>query len=228
MKTIVVGEVLTESGENVRRYVTTEPRAMFNPIRHEVWATPGSELRSEQPARIPVRARHGGDPIGRITYLERRASGAVWCVAELDGELRADAPVYLSAEVSYLHNGDDVRGTDVTLTGAALCLKSRAVGLHPATVITRGLDQNGKRVSACYAADLIERASRHGQRPWSTTPLVVRDHADTGHGYDGYDDDYDYPGSRFMSRRAIAMDERAWASKPMRHAGGRGFVISVR
>jgi hypothetical protein len=171
----IVGQLVTADGANVTTDVSRDPDDIWRPIRHRSWSIPGREVRPVQASEIPVRAYHGGPKLGRITHLERAEDGSVWCVADIDADITPDRDTdyYLSVEARF---NDGAVGRDIEITGAALCERSRMIGLRRATLIRRdGLTHRGEAVGrlGAFQRELLERAAT---RTWQRgAPIRVHE-----------------------------------------------------
>jgi hypothetical protein len=217
-QTIVLAQLLTNDGVNVRSYISNDPDHAWEPLRHRSWATPASEVRTVQAAEIPLRFVHGGPPIGRILVLQRRHDDqSLWCAGELneDFPLDPERDRYLSVETTY----DEDTGADVEITGAALCERTRAVALQPAVFVKDGLILDGRSTThlGTFLRDLLDQADKARRERWRTVgqPLRVRESFDP----------------RLLQRAteremALAAEQQRPVG-PIRH-GARGSVLRVR
>ena len=160
----LLGELVTADGANLAHGFN-----MFGRPQSKVWAIPGSELRAIQRPIIPLRPGHGEPGFGIITHLERR-KGAVWAVGELDPgvQLPTDRELFLSVEA--LFDAGPV-GKDVLIRGAAICTRSRMLGVRPLLLVPDGRLPE-RQVD--WKRDMYLQARK--QRPG--LPLVVRDEPD--------------------------------------------------
>jgi len=129
--------------------------------RRSRWATPASELRPTQPARIPVDIEHDGDWCGQVLHLERDDHGRVWALAHVDatpsvrvlvGDETIDVPhdLYFSIERTPFD-------TDILIRSVALTRRPARLGAHPVT---------------WYPGSLADRSGWHTD--WRHRPLIAR------------------------------------------------------
>jgi hypothetical protein len=143
VKSTLVGQLISADGWNCRSYFSDDPADFWHPIRHRTWVVDPSKLRPTQASKIPLRVGHGTAPVGELVYLQRRNhDGSLWCVADIDSDLRPlpDRDYFLSVEAEW----NERDGGDVVVKGAALCERSAMLGLAPIVWLRDGLDQRGK------------------------------------------------------------------------------------
>jgi hypothetical protein len=84
LKATIVSPVLDSLGCGQRRELV--PGGWHPEVRTRSWQTPASELRTRQPARVPINVAHRRDlEVGEVVHLQRDKSGRCWVVGVFDG-----------------------------------------------------------------------------------------------------------------------------------------------
>jgi hypothetical protein len=153
---------------------------VFNGER--AWSTRASEVRCEQPSRIPVDVEHDRRAVGRVVHLERR-DGSVIAVAEVDADPFVNVAVgdevipvetdwYWSAERHSTPSGEDVVFRALSLTR-----NPARVNAQPLTWYEGGLGEriNWRLGFGSPEAGLLTRAAEARYARRRLEPLVIHD-----------------------------------------------------
>lgn len=170
---VAFGPVLDQYGMGSRRRFSTDPADFLRPVRRTCWATPASEVRSQQPPSIGVNVNHARANVGQVVYLER-SHGYLWAVAHVPDWIEpADASRFWSAEVDCQRDGSDIE-----ITALGIVERSAQIGLRPITVLRGQLDHHGATerwtLDPSQQALLQRAADSHLDRRYGQ-PLIVHD-----------------------------------------------------
>jgi hypothetical protein len=168
MKT-VLAPVLDELGQAHKRWHLENRNGAWE-TRNRTWATPATEVRRVQAARIPVDLDHNHRPVGEVVHLERVASGALFAVAHVDERVDPERPTYWSAAST-----SDPDGGDVEIEWLSLTFSPAALGLSPLKILDGKIDHRA----------VVERWSWRDQLTRNERELITRaahSHLDRGRG----------------------------------------------
>jgi hypothetical protein len=149
--------------------------------RTRYWASPASEYRSLQAARIPVDRDHDGRWVGRVVHLER-SHGSLWAVAEVSvgpyvGVWVGDERVEVEPEALYWSAERTPFDGDVLLRSLAITMSPARIAAQPLLWFEGGLANrgnwqlDGRRLDQPLAG-ILERADKSRFR---RGPIAIHD-----------------------------------------------------
>jgi hypothetical protein len=152
--TVAVGQLLDQLGLSLQTetwtVAATHPGRNFDVrTRTAARAMPIENVRSRQPARIPVNADHRPDAyLGRVVHLERPDRGRhLWAVAQLQGELPAESgPLWFSVETESAWAPRSATRDDIEITGVGIVEKTAVTCTSPIRFLPGRLDSHSDRM----------------------------------------------------------------------------------
>jgi hypothetical protein len=148
-------------------------------LRTRGWATPPTEFRRRQAARIPIDICHDGSWVGECIYLERSKGGQLWAIGHAD---IADPPEWMGPMFWSCKSNCYEDGTDVELEALAIGPSHRAHGLQPLKILDGKVDHRhvaerwGWRDQLnSYERELLTRAANYHLDRQRGAGIIVHD-----------------------------------------------------
>jgi hypothetical protein len=161
VSTVIVGAVLDALGL-AQSHGLVQGRD-YPEVRTRSWATPATQLRSQQPRSWLNLDHDRSARLGPVRWLERDEAQTCWAVCTSDLDV-PDGPWYFSAETTSTRAGEDVE-----LTGIGLVVASAQTGLQPVVVLPGDLRDyrlRGARHALDETASAILGHAAEDHRPW--------------------------------------------------------------